>query len=528
ELKHRAAESMTNSLEDNLVASPKKYFSPGTDNTLIEEKLNKSKLTRSRWKSIQERVTSELSIQKYNQNREFIEKIHEVAGTKSVVEVIEAFTTQEMEHFAKVQYVNRLAEDIELHRAQCAKLREEIAKMKMRNDAVDVQKLQRNKLLKNRKMKADEQEARLVEKTMEIQQAMATLKPALIGLHIRIGCKENQEEKGLNSIIGEIEQKMVEIIQTFHAKSMGKDLSEADIPILPSSQHRSRGTSVLSVARSLMASGLPPEPLILGKTNQPYRYNGVKPPTLTLSEMHRKEAVEEEYPLTYDELKNKTSNMGSFQASDEEPMTPSVVEMVLEEEELPPVTTAPPELHVAEAVVSAVAATVAVENVKQAIDSHQTAKTIAAAADMIKDTLVSEVVPLNNKKMFTLTSVMYEADDPFGSLAALVTLSPVFIMVMYATLIVFQRDLHIIFMLIGQMTNEIVNQILKRTIDQKRPDGAEMEDAGMPSAHAQFMAFFATYVVLYTSNRMSKRREYEQMLAMCGVVLLAFLCCVSR
>ncbi|EQC33205.1 hypothetical protein SDRG_09189 [Saprolegnia diclina VS20] len=303
DLKHRAAETMTNSLDDNAVASPKKYLNPGNDKTLIEEKLNKSKLTRSRWKSIQEKVTSELSIQKYNENRDFIEKIHEVAGTKSVVDVIEAFTTQELEHFAKVQYVNRLAEDIEIHRAQCAKLREEIAKMKMRNDAVDVQKLQRNKTLKTRQEKAAEQEARLVEKTLEIQQTMTVLKPALIALHVRIGCKENQEDKGLHSVLGEIEQKMVELLQTLHTKTIEKQ-KEGEASNVPA-MRLGRGISVSAVARSLMSQGLPPEPLILGKTEQPYRYGGVKPPTMTLHEMHRKEAAEEEYPLTYDELKSK-------------------------------------------------------------------------------------------------------------------------------------------------------------------------------------------------------------------------------
>ncbi|CAK4079238.1 unnamed protein product [Aphanomyces euteiches] len=132
------------------------------------------------------------------------------------------------------------------------------------------------------------------------------------------------------------------------------------------------------------------------------------------------------------------------------------------------------------------------------------------------------------KKPFSLTWVMYDAADPLGQLLALVTLSPVFIMVMYATLILFQRDLHIIFMVLGQLVNEVFNQILKRTIDQKRPDGADMEDAGMPSAHSQFMAFFATYVVLYTSNRMSKRREWEHKLAIGGVILLALLVFFSR
>lgn len=52
-----------------------------------------------------------------------------------------------------------------------------------------------------------------------------------------------------------------------------------------------------------------------------------------------------------------------------------------------------------------------------------------------------------------------------------------------------------------QLANEVLNQILKRSIQQSRPDGAHMSGSGMPSAHSQFVAFFAAYAVAYTYTR---------------------------
>ncbi|ETV88154.1 hypothetical protein, variant 1 [Aphanomyces astaci] len=155
--------------------------------------------------------------------------------------------------------------------------------------------------------------------------------------------------------------------------------------------------------------------------------------------------------------------------------------------------------------IAAVASAVATEVASQAKKAVEAASSDAALLTGVSDSS-SQL-----KKPFSLTWVMYDVDDPLGQLLALVTLSPVFIMVMYATLLVFQRDLHIAFLLLGQLLNEVFNQILKRTIDQKRPDGADMEDA-----------------VLYTSNRMSKRREWEHKVAIVGVVALALLVFVSR
>jgi hypothetical protein len=41
---------------------------------------------------------------------------------------------------------------------------------------------------------------------------------------------------------------------------------------------------------------------------QPYRYSGLRPPHMSVEELRKKDNVEEEYPLTYKELKSKVWN----------------------------------------------------------------------------------------------------------------------------------------------------------------------------------------------------------------------------
>lgn len=48
----------------------------------------------------------------------------------------------------------------------------------------------------------------------------------------------------------------------------------------------------------------------------------------------------------------------------------------------------------------------------------------------------------------------------------------------------------------AQLANEALNIVLKRMLRQTRPQGAEKTDYGMPSDHAQFMFFTATYFAL--------------------------------
>lgn len=131
-------------------------------------------------------------------------------------------------------------------------------------------------------------------------------------------------------------------------------------------------------------------------------------------------------------------------------------------------------------------------------------------------------------KAFELTWVMYDPTDRFGVLMALFTLSPVFVTLMHVTLVASQRDLDSVSMLLGQITSEMLNKILKKIINQRRPDGAQLSGSGMPSAHSQFISFFAAYAIAYTWSRLNSHRYLEQCFTIVGSALLAVLTCYSR
>lgn len=70
---------------------------------------------------------------------------------------------------------------------------------------------------------------------------------------------------------------------------------------------------------------------------------------------------------------------------------------------------------------------------------------------------------------FSLTYVRYEDNDLFGKLLSLFTLSPVFIMVMYATILMVRRDIQTAFIVFGQLTNVLLNLLLKKLFAEPRP-----------------------------------------------------------
>ncbi|KAK1938189.1 hypothetical protein P3T76_009339 [Phytophthora citrophthora] len=53
-----------------------------------------SRAKKSKWKSGQAKVMTDTMLTKYQENRNYIEKIHEVSGTKTVSEMIDAFNNQ--------------------------------------------------------------------------------------------------------------------------------------------------------------------------------------------------------------------------------------------------------------------------------------------------------------------------------------------------------------------------------------------------------------------------------------------------
>ena len=90
-----------------------------------------------------------------------------------------------------------------------------------------------------------------------------------------------------------------------------------------------------------------------------------------------------------------------------------------------------------------------------------------------------------NIENFSLTYVVYKKGDNLGKFLALLTLSPVFIVVYYVTLISSRRDFDTMYTFLGQILGVALCVVIKKYVKQPRPDGARLEDEGMPSNHVR-------------------------------------------
>ncbi|KAL7267888.1 hypothetical protein RUND412_009508 [Rhizina undulata] len=101
----------------------------------------------------------------------------------------------------------------------------------------------------------------------------------------------------------------------------------------------------------------------------------------------------------------------------------------------------------------------------------------------------------------SLTHVYYNPDDPLSLLCAWLALVPQALMVSYVTLIWAQRELELLLVFAGQLFCEAINWVLKRTFKEARPKQMHGNGYGMPSSHAQFVAYFAMYLSLWVTLR---------------------------
>lgn len=59
-----------------------------------------------------------------------------------------------------------------------------------------------------------------------------------------------------------------------------------------------------------------------------------------------------------------------------------------------------------------------------------------------------------------------------------------------------RRDIPTLSFVVGSLMNGVLSKVLKRLLNQKRPDTATQTDPGMPSSHAQSLFFLGTYAML--------------------------------
>ncbi|KAF9934363.1 hypothetical protein BGZ67_003872 [Mortierella alpina] len=107
-----------------------------------------------------------------------------------------------------------------------------------------------------------------------------------------------------------------------------------------------------------------------------------------------------------------------------------------------------------------------------------------------------KIPPHHTLTSLSLTHVQYAGTDIYSKIFAHLTLSPLAITCGYIAVVLTTRDLTPLLMLVGQLLNECTNAVLKRLVKQARPTEYLGDGYGMPSSHSQFMAYFATYMVI--------------------------------
>ncbi|KAI0157677.1 PAP2-domain-containing protein [Xylariaceae sp. FL1272] len=106
----------------------------------------------------------------------------------------------------------------------------------------------------------------------------------------------------------------------------------------------------------------------------------------------------------------------------------------------------------------------------------------------------ADIAPLAS---LSLTHVHYDPTDRISFLCAWLALIPQGLCVMYATLIWSTREVEIALLFAGQLACEALNFALKRLIKEERPQRMNGKGYGMPSSHAQFVAYFAVSMALF-------------------------------
>ncbi|GFR89283.1 dolichyldiphosphatase 1 [Elysia marginata] len=113
-------------------------------------------------------------------------------------------------------------------------------------------------------------------------------------------------------------------------------------------------------------------------------------------------------------------------------------------------------------------------------------------------------------KAVSFTYVEYPKGDFLGFLLAWISLLPMIILVSFATLIIFRRDLHTIAFATGLVVNEAANWIFKHCFKEARPMRGRQNlhtEYGMPSSHSQFMWFFSSYFTVFLLLRLYRNQS---------------------
>ncbi|GBC00998.1 hypothetical protein RclHR1_04020024 [Rhizophagus clarus] len=128
----------------------------------------------------------------------------------------------------------------------------------------------------------------------------------------------------------------------------------------------------------------------------------------------------------------------------------------------------------------------------------------------------------------SLTHVEFNPKDPLSYTYAYITLSPLIILISYVSIIVARRELMMINMFFGQLFCEMLNSGLKKWIKEKRPNDKLGSGYGMPSSHAQFIAYFTIFASVYLYYKITFRNNSWKFPIILGLILFSCLVSYSR
>lgn len=126
---------------------------------------------------------------------------------------------------------------------------------------------------------------------------------------------------------------------------------------------------------------------------------------------------------------------------------------------------------------------------------------------------------------FDHTYILYDPTDVVSTVSVQLSLLPIYVMVFYTAWFLVTREIEPVIVVGGHLINEVLNKVVKCLVKQPRPDfhkdfgvGTYGLSYGMPSAHSQFMGFFASYYVCAVLFKVPLGRAAK-------AVSVAVLCC---
>ncbi|KAI9158693.1 putative dolichyldiphosphatase [Paramyrothecium foliicola] len=115
-------------------------------------------------------------------------------------------------------------------------------------------------------------------------------------------------------------------------------------------------------------------------------------------------------------------------------------------------------------------------------------------ASSIMGGMEQDTIPLAS---LSLTHVYYDPHDKLSLVCAYLALLPQALCVVYASLFFSTREVEIGLAFAGQLACEALNFALKRLIKEERPPRIHGKGYGMPSSHAQFVAYWSVSLTLF-------------------------------